>query len=113
MADKNIDETINQIMIDRGMQPESKGVVHWSISSVTKNARLADTLIKGVYKKQALVPASPWMDNKAPACTSGNTALQNDIRTINWTHPDDTRCFSLGGLLSIWQCLELPDPEPQ
>ena len=92
-GDKNIDEVINEIMIDRGMQPQSKGVIHWSISSVTKNARLADTLIKGVYKKQALVPASLWMDNKAPASPVVTSALQNDTRTINWTHPDTQDVF--------------------
>ena len=92
-ADKSIDETINEIMIDRGMQPQSKGVIHWSISSVTKNPRLADTLIKGVYKKQALVPASPWLDNKAPASPIVTTALQNDTWKISWTHPDEKDVF--------------------
>jgi hypothetical protein len=92
-ADKSIDETINEIMIDRGMQPESKGVIHWSISSVTKNPRLSDTLIKSIYKKQALVPASPWLDNKAPASPSVTTILQNDLWKISWTHPDEKDVF--------------------
>jgi uncharacterized lipoprotein YddW (UPF0748 family) len=92
-TDKNLDETINEIMIDRGMQPESKGVVHWSISSITRNPRMADTLLKSVYKKQALVPASPWLDNKAPAAPTVTTAWQNDSLKINWTHPDEQDVF--------------------
>lgn len=92
-ADKSIDETINEIMIDRGMQPQSKGVIHWSISSVTKNPRLADTLLKSVYKKQALVPASPWLDNTAPAPPAVTTTLQNDTWKVDWTHPEEKDVF--------------------
>ena len=92
-ADKSIDETINEIMIDRGMQPQSKGVIHWSISSVTKNPRLADTLLKSVYKKQALIPASPWLDNKPPSSPDVTTTLQNDTWKISWTHPEEKDVF--------------------
>ncbi len=92
-TDKSLDETINQIMIDRGMIPQSKGVVHWSISSLTKNPRLADTLLKSVYKKQALVPASPWLDNQAPASPVVSISQQNDTWRISWTHPDEKDVF--------------------
>lgn len=92
-TDKNIDETLNQIMIDRGMQPQSKGVIHWSISSVTRNQRLADTLIKSVYKKQALVPASPWLDKQAPLPPVVSTLSENDLWKISWTHPDEKDVF--------------------
>ncbi|NOT50028.1 MAG: family 10 glycosylhydrolase [Chitinophagaceae bacterium] len=92
--DRNIDETINQIMIDRGMQPQSKGVIHWSISSVVRNTRLADTLIKSVYRKQALVPPSPWLDNKAPPAPIVTAGVQQDTWRISWTHPDEKDVFS-------------------
>jgi uncharacterized lipoprotein YddW (UPF0748 family) len=92
-TDKNLDETINEIMIDRGMQPQSKGVVHWSISSLTKNPRLADTLLKGVYKKHALVPASPWLDKKAPEAPSINLVYYNDTCEVIWKHTDETDVF--------------------
>ena len=92
-TDKNLDETINEIMIDRGMLPQSKGVVHWSISSLTRNPRMADTLLKAVYKKQALVPASPWLDHKAPVAPSVTIAWQNDSLKISWTHPDEKDVF--------------------
>ncbi len=93
-TDKNTDEIINEIMIDRGMQPQSKGVVHWSISSLTRNPKLADTLLKGVYKKQALVPPSPWLDNKAPAAPVVTLAVQKDKELIKWTHPDGYDVFN-------------------
>lgn len=90
---KNIDEVLNQIMIDRGMLPADKGVVHWSISSLTRNPKLADTLLKSVYKKQALVPASPWLDNKAPAAPKLSSSKEQNVLKINWTHPDEKDVF--------------------
>ncbi|MEP6700772.1 MAG: family 10 glycosylhydrolase [Bacteroidota bacterium] len=92
-TDKNLDEVINEIMIDRGMLPQSKGVLHWSISSLTKNPRLADTLLKSIYKKQALVPASPWLDKKLPDAPVVTTALQNNVYKISWTSPDEKDIF--------------------
>ncbi len=92
-TDKNTDEIINEIMISRGMLPQSNGVVHWSISSLTKNIKLADTLLKGVYKKQALVPPSPWLDNKSPATPIVSTTVQKDGLVIKWTQPEETDVF--------------------
>lgn len=65
-GEKNNDETINQIMISRGMLPKSKGTVHWSITALFKNDSLSKALLEGPYKKPALVPATPWLDNVAP-----------------------------------------------
>lgn len=92
-TDKNTDEIINEIMIDRGIQPLSKGVVHWSISSLTKNPKLADTLLKGVYKKQALVPPSLWLDSQAPAAPSVSITTHTEKMKISWTHLDEKDVF--------------------
>jgi len=92
-SDKSIDETLNQIMIDRGMQPQSKGIVHWSISSVTRNPRLADTLLKSVYKKQALVPASPWLDKQPPSAPAVTASSQSEWIRVEWTHSDKQDVF--------------------
>ncbi|HNR16988.1 MAG TPA: family 10 glycosylhydrolase [Chitinophagaceae bacterium] len=89
---RSVNETLNQIMITRGMVPESKGAVHWSISSVTKNPTLAKALLESTYKKQALVPASPWLDNKAPAAPT-ITTNQSDKISISWNHPDEKDVF--------------------
>ncbi len=92
-SSRNIDEVLNQIMIDRGMQPDDKGVIHWSISSLTRNPKLADTLLKSVYKKQALVPASPWLDDKAPAAPTVTTSKEQTILKMNWTHANEKDVF--------------------
>ncbi len=89
---RNVNEIMSQIQISRGMLPESKGVVHWSISSVTKNPNMAKALLETPYKKQALVPASPWLDNIAPEAPR----LQLDVKEtarITWTHPDKNDVF--------------------
>jgi uncharacterized lipoprotein YddW (UPF0748 family) len=90
---KTVNETVNQIMITRGMLPDSKGVIHWSISSDIKNANLASTLLEGVYKQQALVPPSPWLDDKKPEMPTVTIATQQDNVTINWVPKDDKDAF--------------------
>ncbi|HQV85749.1 MAG TPA: family 10 glycosylhydrolase [Chitinophagaceae bacterium] len=89
---RSVNETLNQIMITRGMVPESKGAVHWSISSVTKNPNLAKALLESTYKNQAIVPASPWLDNKAPDAPKVSTSKTDKI-TISWSHPDERDVF--------------------
>ncbi|HEV8079439.1 MAG TPA: family 10 glycosylhydrolase [Chitinophagaceae bacterium] len=81
-----VDETINQIMIARGMMPKSKGVVHWSISSDVLNTNLRTALLTGPYKDGALVPASPWLDKVAPDAPTVSVTKQLDKVQINWTY---------------------------
>jgi hypothetical protein len=68
-------------------------VVHWSISSVTKNPNMAKALIEGPYQKQALVPATDWLDKEAPASPSLNVAQQGDIVNVSWTHANEKDVF--------------------
>ncbi len=82
----NTTEVINEIMISRGITPKSSGVVHWSISSLTKNPGLARALLDGPYKKQALVPPSNWLDQTAPAAPGVTLSKQQDAVTVNWSH---------------------------
>jgi uncharacterized lipoprotein YddW (UPF0748 family) len=90
---KTVTETLSQIMISRGMLPKSAGVVHWSISSVTKNPNMAKGLIEGPYQKTALIPSSPWLDNKAPAVPVVKVEQPDSTVTISWTHADAKDVF--------------------
>ena len=90
---RTVNETISQIMISRGMLPESNGVIHWSISSVTKNPNMAKGLIEGPYKKQALVPQTPWLDNVAPKVPHVTTSPKNDSLEISWVHTKPSDVF--------------------
>ncbi len=82
--EKNVDETINQIMITRGMLPESKGTVHWSIGPLMKSEMLAKGLLEGPYRKKALVPPSPWLDDNAPEVPQFNASIEKDRLLMNW-----------------------------
>jgi hypothetical protein len=75
------------------MLPKSSGVVHWSISSVTKNPNMSKALIEGPYQKQALVPASEWLDNKAPVAPAFNMKQEGDTLNVSWTHKDEKDVF--------------------
>lgn len=90
---KNVNEIMSQIMISRGMLPQSKGVVHWNIFSVSKNPPMAKALIDGPYKKQALVPASPWLGSQAPAAPTVSMETQIDKVKVSWTHTDEASVF--------------------
>jgi uncharacterized lipoprotein YddW (UPF0748 family) len=90
---KTVNETINQIMISRGMVPASKGVIHWSISSDIKNTNLASALLEGVYRQQALVPPSSWLDDTKPATPAVTTTQQGDNIIIDWIPKEDKDAF--------------------
>jgi uncharacterized lipoprotein YddW (UPF0748 family) len=82
-------EVINQIMVNRGMTPLSKGVIHWSIGQVVRNQHLSRALTEGVYRQPALIPASPWLDRQAPAPPEVTTAPFSDsLLTVRIEHPD-------------------------
>ena len=88
---KNVNEILSQVMITRGMLPKSMGAVHWNMTSLIKNTTLSKALIDGPYLKDALVPASPWLDNKAPAAPSATASVQNEklLVTVKFTDEKD------------------------
>ncbi|MCF4100610.1 family 10 glycosylhydrolase [Gillisia sp. M10.2A] len=84
--DQNTDETLNQIMITRGMLPESKGTIHWSIGPLVNNPNLSKALLEGPYKKKALVPASPWLSKEQPTPPVVGSSVFGERLRIAWTH---------------------------
>jgi uncharacterized lipoprotein YddW (UPF0748 family) len=90
---KNVNEIMSQIMISRGMLPQSMGVVHWNIFSVSKNPPMAKALIDGPYKKQALIPASPWLGSEPPATPMVSLETLTDKIKVSWTHTNEASVF--------------------
>jgi uncharacterized lipoprotein YddW (UPF0748 family) len=89
-----VDETLSQLMITRGMLPQSKGAIHWSLSSVIRNANLSKALLDGPYKKDALVPASPWLKTNIPfAPATVKKEAAGDEWKISWSHPKQKQVF--------------------
>lgn len=91
--DKNTDEVINQIMITRGITPNSKGALHWSIDGLVKHEKLRQGLLDGPYQKQAIVPNSPWLDKNAPEKPTVSVAATDSLLKINWNHPRKKEVF--------------------
>ncbi len=83
-----IDETINQIMVTRGLLPESPGVIHWSIGPLVSSPELVKAIAEGPYRRKALVPPSPWLDKKAPSPPAITKRAESGALTVSWTHPD-------------------------
>jgi uncharacterized lipoprotein YddW (UPF0748 family) len=89
----SVNETINQIMITRGMVPQSKGAIHWSISSDTRNASLQKALLDGPYRQKALIPESQWLDDQAPAEPAVTTTSSADSVSASWNHSNPKDVF--------------------
>jgi uncharacterized lipoprotein YddW (UPF0748 family) len=90
---KGVNETLSQVMITRGMLPQSMGAVHWSISSLTRNPNMSKALVEGPYLKNAIVPSSPWLSDRAPQAPVAQAAVQGDQVHITWSHPDEKNVF--------------------
>jgi hypothetical protein len=82
---KTVNETLSQLMITRGMLPQSMGAVHWSLSTVMKNTVLSQALLDGPYRDEALVPASPWLGNTAPQTPAVEQEANDSSIHIRWT----------------------------
>lgn len=91
--EKNLDETINQIMVTRGMLPESPGVVHWSIGPLVKYPDLIKGIADGPYQKEALVPESPWLDATLPAAPVVVPESRAENLNVTWVPGDDEEIF--------------------
>lgn len=86
-------EALNQVMVTRGILPDDKGVIHWSIGQIVRSANFTKALTDGPYKRRALVPASPWLDNAAPAPPAGFAVNRRDTVTVSLTHPNEKDVF--------------------
>ena len=87
-ASRAIDETINQIMVSRGMLSSSPGVIHWSIAPLVNSPPLTQAIFEGPYRRQALVPSSPWLGRKSPAPPQVSFSQEKDLLKIAWSHRD-------------------------
>ncbi|MFO7573899.1 MAG: family 10 glycosylhydrolase [Bacteroidales bacterium] len=86
-GERAIDEVTSQIMIARGMLPNSPGVIHWSIGPLIMAPPLAKAISSGPYQKQALVPPSPWLSRKTPLAPEVALFTVHDSVKVTWSHP--------------------------
>ncbi|HSW29889.1 MAG TPA: family 10 glycosylhydrolase [Longimicrobiales bacterium] len=86
-------ESVDQIMVTRGMLPDDPGTVHWSIGPLVRSDTLAAALLGGPYAEQALVPATPWLDARAPEAPTVAAERSGDVILAGWAHPKPTDVF--------------------
>jgi uncharacterized lipoprotein YddW (UPF0748 family) len=89
-----IDELFNEIMIARGFVPDGPGHVHFSMKAFLKDSsEFNDGLRSGPYRKQALVPPSPWLDEDAPAAPTVRMTSDSAHVRVRFTHADPADVF--------------------
>ncbi len=89
----NTMEVINQIMIIRGMLPESPGNLCWSVGSIFDYQNLSDAIVKGPYKREALIPQTPWFKYSQLVSPEITVSKQTDKVNIYWTHKNKENIF--------------------
>lgn len=79
-------EIVNQIMVTRGIIPDGPGNMLFSMKLlVPQDSILGKMIAEGPYSKQALIPASPWLDKKAPAAPELKTEKAGSDIKISWS----------------------------
>lgn len=91
-------EIPRQILTTRGMEGAS-GHVHFSMKMFFGNdEELTQKLKTGLYREPALVPPSPWLDDRAPRAPEGGlieprTEGDNIVVDVAWRHRDPADVF--------------------
>ncbi|MFH0736919.1 MAG: family 10 glycosylhydrolase [bacterium] len=87
-------EIINQIMVTRGMVPNSPGVVLFSMKSLIKNNdTICKPLLKGPFSTKAIMPLYPWLDNIAPEPPIINFEKTEKGIALSWKHKGEEQPF--------------------
>ena len=91
--EENKGEIASQILISRGILRDNPGTVHWNIGPLMKNDSLAKSLLTGPYQKDALVPASPWLDDELPNAPEFELKNSDDNLLLSWIQNDSEEIF--------------------
>ena len=83
-------EIVDQIEVTREIVGAGSGHVHFSMIALMQNrAGINDALLAGPYARPALVPASPWLDDKPLAAPEVQAAVLSDGSVqVTWTNED-------------------------
>src|SRR5690606_24358501 len=86
-------EIVNQIEATRKLIPNSVGAIHWSIAGLTQSPAMVQAIKSGPYRKQALIPRTPWL-NANPLLTP-SVLLTKESSSIfaKWLHKQPYEVF--------------------
>ncbi len=90
----NSAEVVNQMYIVKGMLPESPGSLCWSVGPILKFSELSNAIVKGPYKKQALIPNTPWFKGALPNSPNIQVQRQADKVNISWDKNSNKDIFN-------------------
>jgi uncharacterized lipoprotein YddW (UPF0748 family) len=92
-GEAGVTEILNQILLVRGMLRRDPGICMFSMKVLMpEDGALPTALRKGPWSRPALVPASPWLDDKAPRPPKVELAAQ-DGATLLRIEPRGTDTF--------------------
>lgn len=91
------EEIARQVQIVR-TQTSNGGEVHYHLRSVIDSPALAN-VIQSLYAGPAIVPASPWIDSRAPDQPRLYAATENSVTVVRW--------FPARGSPPFWWLLQL------
>jgi uncharacterized lipoprotein YddW (UPF0748 family) len=78
-------ETVNQIMISRGMVPRAPGTILFSAKALlSPNNSLSKALTDGPFTRQALIPAYPWLSTKSPKAPELKLDTGSGVLNLSW-----------------------------
>lgn len=85
-------EIVNQITATRNLLKNTAGVVHYSTDGISKSPAMLSAL-QNVYKKPALVPATPWILVKPLGTPTLQTEKSASTVLISWSAPVQNQVF--------------------
>lgn len=86
---RGADEIVNQVMVARAFASTGAGHIHFSMKALRENrGGIVDSLKAQPYAQSALVPASPWLDRRAPDAPSLKIDVQEEQVRVQWAHGD-------------------------
>lgn len=90
-TEENKGEIASQVLISRGILRNNPGTVHWNIGPLMKNKELSLSLKNGPYHRNALVPASPWLEEETPGIPEFKVNNNEEFIQLAWIPGKDFR----------------------
>ncbi len=92
-ADWTSGELVSQIALTR-KSDETRGAVHFSFKSLRNDlGGVQQALTVGPYKRDALIPVSPWIKSPKPAAPRVSIDRGKDLVKISWTERGKAKAF--------------------
>ena len=92
-------EVPNQLAAIRQREGENSGFIFWPLQRVMPNSALTERLKANEFAEPALIPPSPWLDDKPPARPVVKLMGRGDSATVELREP---RSNGRGNEVFVW-----------